>query len=52
MARTKSQTVELVEDAPLAGDLNVKLNALTEHQMQVMAQFVDALPYERDRIVH
>ncbi|WP_323636252.1 DUF3102 domain-containing protein [Pectobacterium polaris] len=52
MARTKSQTVELVEDAPLAGDLNVKLNALTEHRMQVMAQFGDSLPYERDRIVH
>ncbi|MFJ5507712.1 DUF3102 domain-containing protein [Pectobacterium jejuense] len=52
MARTKSQTVELVEDAPLADDLNVKLNALTEHQMQVMAQFGDGLPYERDRIVH
>lgn len=52
MARTKSQTVELVEDAPLAGDLNVKLNALTEHRMQVMSQFGDGLPYERDRIVH
>ncbi|UMO87228.1 DUF3102 domain-containing protein [Pectobacterium sp. PL64] len=52
MARTKSQSVELVEDAPLAGDLNVKLNALTEHRMQVMAQFGDGLPYERDRIVH
>ncbi|RKO76184.1 DUF3102 domain-containing protein [Pectobacterium parmentieri] len=52
MARTKSQTVELVEDAPLAGDLNVKLNALTEHRIQVMAQFGDGLPYERDRIVH
>ncbi|MBN3250534.1 DUF3102 domain-containing protein [Pectobacterium brasiliense] len=52
MARTKSQPVELVEDAPLAGDLNVKLNALTEHRMQVMAQFGDGLPYERDRIVH
>lgn len=52
MARTKSQTVELVEDAPLAGDLNVKLNALTEHRMQVMEQFGDGLPYERSRIVH
>ncbi|MDY4378666.1 DUF3102 domain-containing protein [Pectobacterium brasiliense] len=52
MARTKSQTVELVEDAPLAGDLNVKLNALTEHKLQVMNQFGDGLPYERSRIVH
>ncbi|EHD22623.1 MULTISPECIES: DUF3102 domain-containing protein [Brenneria] len=52
MARTKSQSVELMEDAPLAGDLNIKLNALTEHRMQVMDQFGDGLPYERDRIVH
>lgn len=52
MARTKSQMIELVEDVPLTGDLNVKLNALTEHRMQVMAQFGDGLPYERDRIVH
>ncbi|MFE8103587.1 DUF3102 domain-containing protein [Brenneria goodwinii] len=52
MARTKSQPVELMEDAPLAGDLNVKLNALAEHRMQVMHQFGDGLPYERDRIVH
>ncbi|KHS67322.1 phage protein [Pectobacterium brasiliense] len=52
MARTKSQAVELVEDAPLAGDLNVKLNALTEHKLQVMNQFGDGLPYERSRIVH
>ncbi|MDX5630363.1 MULTISPECIES: DUF3102 domain-containing protein [unclassified Brenneria] len=52
MARTKSQHVELIGDTPLAGDLNVKLNALTEHRIQVMDQFGDGLPYERDRIVH
>lgn len=52
MARTKSQSVELMGDAPLAGDLNIKLNALTEHRIQVMDQFGDGLPYERDRIVH
>ncbi|MCV9878836.1 DUF3102 domain-containing protein [Brenneria izbisi] len=52
MARTKSQSIELMEDAPLAGDLNVKLNALAEHRMQVMDKFGDGLPYERDRLVH
>lgn len=52
MARTKSQPIELVEDAPLADDLNAKLNALTEHKLQVMNQFGDGLPYERSRIVH
>lgn len=52
MARTKQEPSQLVEDAPLSGELNVKLNAMTEHRMQVMQQFGDGLPYERDRIVH
>ena len=45
MGRTKSQPVELVEDAPLTDGLSVSLNA-------IMQQFGDGLPYERDRIVH
>ncbi|MBP2844442.1 DUF3102 domain-containing protein [Dickeya oryzae] len=52
MARTKQEPSQLVEDAPLSGELNVKLNAMTEHRMQVMQQFGDGLPYERDRIIH
>lgn len=52
MARTKSQSVELVEDAPLADGLSVSLNAMTEHRLEIMQQFGDGLPYERDRIVH
>ena len=52
MGRTKSQPVELVEDAPLSGDLNISLNAMTEHRLEIMQQFGDGLPYERDRIVH
>ena len=52
MGRTKSQSVELVEDAPLGGDLNISLNAMTEHRLEIMQQFGDGLPYERDRIVH
>lgn len=52
MGRTKSQPVELVEDAPLSDGLNVSLNAMTEHRLEIMQQFGDGLPYERDRIVH
>ncbi|AMA05978.1 phage protein [Enterobacter asburiae] len=52
MGRTKLQPVELVEDAPLADGLSVSLNAMTEHRIEIMQQFGDGLPYERDRIVH
>jgi len=52
MGRTKSQPVELMEDAPLSDGLNVSLNAMTEHRLEIMQQFGEGLPYERDRIVH
>ncbi|ENZ2117794.1 DUF3102 domain-containing protein [Salmonella enterica] len=52
MGRTKSQPVELMEDAALSDGLNVNLNAMTEHRLEIMQQFGDGLPYERDRIVH
>lgn len=52
MGRTKLQPVELVEDEPLTDGLSVSLNAMTEHRLEIMQQFGDGLPYERDRIVH
>ncbi|EBT6969490.1 DUF3102 domain-containing protein [Salmonella enterica] len=52
MGRTKLQPVELVEDTPLTDGLSVSLNAMTEHRLEIMQQFGDGLPYERDRIVH
>ncbi|HII3215424.1 TPA: DUF3102 domain-containing protein [Citrobacter freundii] len=52
MGRTKSQQTELVEDAPLNDGLTVSLNAMTKHRIEIMQQFGDGLPYERDRIVH
>lgn len=52
MGHTKSQPVELMEDASLSDGLNVSLNAMTEHRLEIMQQFGDGLPYERDRIVH
>ncbi|EOZ1558727.1 DUF3102 domain-containing protein, partial [Escherichia coli] len=32
--------------------LSVSLNAMSEHRLEIMQQFGDGLPYERDRIVH
>lgn len=53
MGRTKSPiNTELNADVPLSDDLNVSLNAMTQHRMEIMQQFGDGLPYERDRIVH
>ncbi|HAW2445283.1 TPA: DUF3102 domain-containing protein [Escherichia coli] len=52
MGRTKSQHVELETDVALSGDINVSLNAMTEHRLEIMQQFGEGLPYERDRIVH
>jgi len=53
MARPKNtSTTQLAEDVPLAEDLQLNLNAMTEHRQQIMAQFGDGLPYDRSRIVH
>lgn len=52
MGRTKTQPIELIEDTPLTDDLNININAMTEHRLEIMQQFGDGLPYERDRIVH
>lgn len=53
MARpTNTHLVQLVEDVPLADNLQVNLNTMSEHRLQIMAQFGDGLPYQRDRIVH
>lgn len=52
MARSKTQQIELVEDKPFSEELNVNLNAMAEHRIEIMQQFGDGLPYERDRIVH
>ncbi|EIF6860615.1 DUF3102 domain-containing protein [Salmonella enterica] len=38
--------------ARMADGLSVSLNAMTEHRIEIMQQFGDGLPYERDRIVH
>ncbi|BBU85056.1 hypothetical protein EIMP300_64560 [Escherichia coli] len=48
MGRTKSPiNTELNADVPLSDDLNVSLNAMTQHRMEIMQQFGDGLPYER-----
>ncbi|EOX6802203.1 DUF3102 domain-containing protein [Escherichia coli] len=53
MGRTKSPvSTELNVEVPLSDDLNVSLNAMIQHRMEIMQQFGDGLPYERDRVVH
>ncbi|EQZ88857.1 DUF3102 domain-containing protein [Escherichia coli] len=53
MGRTKSPvSTELNVEVPLSDDLNVSLNAMTQHRMEIMQQFGDGLPYERDRVAH
>ncbi|EMB5332155.1 DUF3102 domain-containing protein [Salmonella enterica] len=53
MGRTKSPVnTELNVEVPLSDNLNVSLNAMTQHRMEIMQQFGDGQPYERDRIVH
>ncbi|EAA8471068.1 DUF3102 domain-containing protein [Salmonella enterica subsp. enterica serovar Montevideo] len=53
MGRTKSpMTTDLNAEVPLSDDLNVSLNTMTQHRMEIMQQFGDGLPYERNRIVH
>ncbi|MCX9038968.1 DUF3102 domain-containing protein [Citrobacter portucalensis] len=52
MARTQLQSVDVMEDVSLPSDLDVKLNAMAQHRVEIMQQFGDGLPYERNRIVH
>ncbi|EEV5586337.1 DUF3102 domain-containing protein, partial [Escherichia coli] len=53
MGRTKSLVnTELNAEVPLSDDLNVSLNAMTQHSTEIMQLFGDGLPYERDRVVH
>ncbi|EPL7325670.1 MULTISPECIES: DUF3102 domain-containing protein [Citrobacter] len=52
MGRTKSQPVELMEDAPLTDGLSINLNVMTAHRLEIMQQFGDGLPYDRERLIH
>ncbi|EPK4543365.1 DUF3102 domain-containing protein [Serratia marcescens] len=52
MPRTKSTAANLVEDMQFSEDLSANQNEMAIRQQEVMAQFGDGLPYERDRIVH
>ena len=48
MGRTKSPVnTELNVEVPLSDNINVNLNAMTQHRMEIMQQFGDGLPYER-----
>lgn len=53
MARQPNPGVELVADAPLNGKtLLVQQNQAAEHNLQVVRQFGDGLPYERERVIN
>lgn len=53
MGRTKSpMSTDLNAEVPLSDDLNISLNTIAQHRVEIMQQFGDGLPYERDRIVH
>lgn len=53
MGRTKSpMSTDLNAEVPLSDDLNISLNTMAQHRVEIMQQFGDGLPYERDRIVH
>ncbi|ECA5248066.1 DUF3102 domain-containing protein [Salmonella enterica subsp. enterica serovar Lomalinda] len=53
MAR-KTTEMQLVEplDGIVPDSLHVDLNAITQHRMEIMEQFGEGLPYDRNRIVH
>ncbi|HGE7398242.1 TPA: DUF3102 domain-containing protein [Yersinia enterocolitica] len=51
MGRTKSQSIELVEDVPLADGLNVNLNVMTERRLEIMQQYGDGSQYDYERLV-
>ena len=45
MGRTKSPVnTELNVEVPLSDNINVNLNAMTQHRMEIMQQFGDGLP--------
>lgn len=53
MGRTKSpMSTDLNAEVPLSDDLNISLNTMAQHRVEIMQQFGDGLLYERDRIVH
>ncbi|HFI9909472.1 TPA: DUF3102 domain-containing protein [Escherichia coli] len=52
MGREKIQPAELVENSQLPDNININVNAMTQHRFEIMQQFGEGLPYERDRIVH
>lgn len=52
MGREKIQPAELLENSQLPDNININVNAMTQHRFEIMQQFGEGLPYERDRIVH
>ncbi|EIE2770090.1 DUF3102 domain-containing protein [Salmonella enterica] len=53
MAR-KPTTFQVIDpiDGAVPDNLSVELNEITQHRMEIMEQFGEGLPYERNRIIH
>ncbi|ELR6671121.1 DUF3102 domain-containing protein [Salmonella enterica] len=53
MAR-KPTTLQVIDpiDGVVPDSLSIELNEITQHRMEIMAQFGEGLPYDRSRIVH
>lgn len=52
MARTKNEPAPMVGDTFLPADLSENQNQMALHQQQIMKQFGEGLPYDRERVVH
>ncbi|WP_312481071.1 DUF3102 domain-containing protein [Stutzerimonas nitrititolerans] len=52
MARKPQASVELVEDPKVGSGLTAAQHLLAEHNMMVIEQHGDGLPYDRDRLIN
>lgn len=52
MARTAQPTVELAPDLVVGSGLTAAQHLAAEHNLQVIRQFGDGLPYDRERVIN
>lgn len=52
MARKPTPDIELMDDQDIGSGLSAAQNLAAEHNLQVVRQFGDGLPYERERFIN
>ncbi|HCF5005024.1 TPA: DUF3102 domain-containing protein [Pseudomonas aeruginosa] len=52
MARKPNATIELVDDIAIGSGLSAAQHLAAEHNLQVVRQFGDGQPYERERVIN